>query len=180
MLTVGAVDRLGNSAGFSSYGPSADGQVKPDVVSVGAGTTIQNTNNTVGAGNGTSFACPNMAGLAACLWQGFPQASNMKILKVLKEASSLYTAPNNRMGYGIPDLKKAFVSLLKDEVSITASLNNCGTTLTWNSKDAAGMRYEIERKTAGDAEFKKLSQLVVNTKFRCRSYQFNDAMRISP
>jgi serine protease AprX len=177
VLTVGAVDRSGNIAAFSSYGPTADGQVKPDVVSVGAGTTIQNTNNTIVTGNGTSFACPNMAGLAACLWQGFPQASNMKIIHALRQASSQYVTPDNRKGYGIPDMKKAFQTLLQEEVSISASLNNCGTTISWSSKDAAGMRYEIERKAAGDAEFKKLSQLVVTTPtFGNRSYQFIDGL----
>lgn len=177
VLTVGAVDRSGNIAGFSSYGPTADGQIKPDVVSVGAGTTIQNTNNTIVTGNGTSFACPNMAGLAACLWQGFPQASNIKIIQVLRQASSQYTTPDDRKGYGIPDMKKAFLSLLQDEATMSASLNNCGTTISWNSKDAGGMRYEIERKTAADVEFKKLSQLVVTTSsFGSRNYQFNDPL----
>ena len=39
------------------------------------------------------------------------------------------------------------------------------------------MRYEIERKTAGDAEFKKLSQLVVTAPaFGSRNYQFNDPL----
>ena len=181
VLTVGAVDKSGNIAAFSSYGPSADGRTKPDVVSVGVGTTIQATNNTIGAGNGTSFACPNMAGLASCLWQGFPEASNMRIIQALRQAGSQATAPNERMGYGIPDVKKAFLFLLKDETTVTASVQNCGASISWSSKDAAGMRYEIERKTATDADFKPLSQLAVTTTaFDKRSYQFTDPLTDQP
>ncbi len=178
VLTVGAINREGQVAPFSSYGPSADGRVKPDVVSVGWGTIIQNTNNTIGSGNGTSFACPNMAGLAACLWQGFPQASNMRIIQVLKQASIQQNgAPYERAGYGTPDLKKAFAILLKDEASLSANAQNCGATLNWSSKDAAGMRYEIERKTGTDADFKPLSQLTVTaTDFEKRTYQFIDPL----
>jgi len=181
VLTVGAVDKAGNIAPFSSYGPTADGRVKPDVVSVGAGTTIQNTNNTIGSGNGTSFACPNMAGLAACLWQGFPKASNMRIIEALRLAGSQVNNPDNRMGYGIPDLKKAFVFLLKEEASFGATTQNCGATLSWISKDAAGMRYEIERKTSADADFKPLSQLTVTAAgFDRRGYQFIDPLQDQP
>lgn len=182
VLTVGAVNREGQVAPFSSYGPSADGRVKPDVVSVGWGTTIQNTNNTIGSGNGTSFACPNMAGLAACLWQGFPQASNMRIIQALKQASvQQHGAPYERVGYGTPDLKKAFMLLLKDETTLTATTQNCGATLSWSSKDAGGMRYEIERKTSSDAEFKPLSQLTVTAPaFDKRVYQFTDPLSDQP
>ena len=64
---------MGNVAAFSSYGPSADRRIKPDVASIGVNAMIQLTNNTIGTGSGTSFACPNMAGLSTCLWQGFPE-----------------------------------------------------------------------------------------------------------
>ncbi|HUC82713.1 MAG TPA: S8 family serine peptidase, partial [Flavisolibacter sp.] len=41
VMAVGAVTAAGISAGFSSYGPSSDGQVKPDVASVGVATILQ-------------------------------------------------------------------------------------------------------------------------------------------
>ena len=182
VLTVGAVDKQGNIAPFSSYGPAADGRVKPDVVSVGWGTTIQATNNTVSSGNGTSFACPNMAGLAACLWQGFPEASNMRIIDVLRRASfQQHGAWYDRVGYGLPDMKKAFTLLLQDVATSAAIVNNCGTSISWTSKDAAGMRYDIERKTSGDTEFKPLSQLTVSAaNFGKRTYQFTDPLSDQP
>ena len=100
-------------AGFSSYGPSSDGQVKPTVASVGQGTAIANTNNQPAFGNGTSFATPNLAGLITCLWQAFPDFTNMEIIEAVKKSSSIYTTPNDRIGYGIPNFHKAYDDLFQ-------------------------------------------------------------------
>src|SRR5207245_4067805 len=71
ILAVGAVRADSVVGSFSSFGPSSDGRVKPDVASVGVNTVIESPNNGVTTGSGTSFATPNLAGLATCLWQGF-------------------------------------------------------------------------------------------------------------
>ncbi|HSF46239.1 MAG TPA: S8 family serine peptidase [Chitinophagaceae bacterium] len=113
VLAVGAVDAKGSVAGFSSYGPSSDGQIKPDVASVGAGTYVIATNGAVAQGDGTSFSNPNLAGLIACLWQAFPEFSNMQILDAVKRSSSKFSNPDNRIGYGIPNMKLAYQLLLE-------------------------------------------------------------------
>jgi hypothetical protein len=56
---------------------------------------------------------PQYGGLATCLWQGFPELSNMKIRSALWQSASRANSPDDRMGYGIPDMKKAFVNLLQ-------------------------------------------------------------------
>ncbi len=177
VLAVGAVNAAGQVASFSSYGPSSDGQVKPDVASFGVGTIVAFTNNSFGGGNGTSFACPNLAGLATCLWQGFPEYNNIKILNALRQAGSIYTTPNDRIGYGIPDVKKAVISLLKEYATSTATISNCKTNLEWKSKDVATMRYDIERKAPGEITFKKIGeQAGTGLLFGIRSYQFRDSL----
>jgi serine protease AprX len=158
VLAVGAVTTSGAVAGFSSYGPSSDGQVKPDVASVGAGTVVQFPNNTVGSNNGTSFSCPNLAGLATCLWQGFPEFNNMKIVNALRQSGSQASNPDDRVGYGIPDVKKAVMNLLKDFSTANGSVSNCTTTLQWTSKDVSGMKYEIERMLPGQSSFTKIAE----------------------
>jgi serine protease AprX len=116
ILAVGAVDAAGTPASFSSYGPSSDGRVKPDVASVGSGTAISDTSGSVVFGNGTSFATPNLAGLVTCLWQAFPEFTNMEIIKAVEKSSSIYNNPDNRTGYGIPDFKRAFEDLNQQQI----------------------------------------------------------------
>lgn len=178
VLAVGAVDRNGTPAGFSSYGPSSDGQVKPDVASLGVSTYVYNPGNFVASGDGTSFACPNMLGLATCLWQGFPEFNNMRIINALRRAGSKYTTPDDRVGYGIPDMKKALSFLLKDFAHTTATLANCRTTLNWTSKDMSAMRYEIERKLPGETSFSQIAQQSGSgSVFGTRSaYQYQDPL----
>jgi len=159
VIAVGAVNSTGVVGNFSSYGPSSDGQIKPDVASVGVAAIVQTSAGTIGASNGTSFACPNMAGLGTCLWQGFPEFSNMKVRAALWQAGSIANAPNDRIGYGIPNMKTAFAILLKDFSTATGSIENCTTTLSWTSKDVSAMKYEIERKSPGDTGYVKIANV---------------------
>ncbi len=157
VIAVGAVNVNGVVASFSSYGPSSDGQIKPDVASVGVSAIVETSAGAIGTGNGTSFACPNMAGLATCLWQGFPEFSNMKIRLALWQSASRANMPDDRTGYGIPDMKKAFVDLLQQFSSANGTISNCKATLNWTSKDVSAMRYEIERKILGESNYSKIA-----------------------
>ena len=126
ILSVGAVDVAGEVAGFSSYGPSADGRVKPEVCAVGAGTALINpADNNVMRGNGTSFACPLIAGMAASLWSAIPGASNMEIRDMIIRSTDRYTTPHEQYGYGIPDAWKAYNASISTELQ---SIKECSTT----------------------------------------------------
>lgn len=179
VMAVGAVNSTGAVAGFSSYGPSSDGQIKPDVASVGVATVIQLPNNVIGTGNGTSFACPNIAGLTTCLWQGFPEFNNMKIINALRLSGNKVSAPDDRVGYGIPDVKKALMILLKDFSSSNISVSNCNATIQWASKDVSSMKYEIERKLPGQSVFFKVGEeSATGSVFTApKSYQYLDSVR---
>ena len=111
VLTVGAINILQKVASFSSYGPSSDGRVKPDVTSVGWNTFLISSTGEVGRGSGTSFSNPNIAGLTACLWQAFPTLSNKEIINAIRQSSDHYTNPDDRIGYGIPNMHKAYTIL---------------------------------------------------------------------
>lgn len=109
ILTVGAVDNNGNIASFSSWGPTADGRVKPEVCARGAQTALINpADNSVTNSNGTSFACPIIAGMAACLWSALPDATNMEIRERIIESAHRYRLPHDQYGYGIPDAWEAY------------------------------------------------------------------------
>ncbi|MFI5133770.1 MAG: S8 family serine peptidase [Chitinophagales bacterium] len=182
IVAVGAVNTAGVVGSFSSYGPSSDGQVKPDVASVGVSALIEYPSNIVSFGSGTSFACPNMAGLGTCLWQGFPEFNNMKIIRALQQSGSIASAPDNRIGYGIPNMKTAFTNLLVDFATSNATLNNCGVTVNWTSKDIDAMKYEIERKTPGDVSYSKIGEMSpqAGSILANHTYQFtNDLLNVA-
>ncbi len=178
VVAVGAVNTDGDVGTFSSYGPSADGRIKPDLASVGVSAMVQTTSNTIGLANGTSFACPNLAGMGTCLWQGFPEFNNMRIVRALKEAGSIYTNPNDRIGYGIPDMKKAFHSLLIDYATSSMTIANCKASIEWSSKDMAAMKYEIERKGPGETSFTKIGEVKAKgtAELSNQHYTYTDAL----
>jgi serine protease AprX len=102
VLAVGAVDRFGRLASFSLPGPNANNQTKPDVVALGVGVSVINFQGNLSASNGTSFACPLVAALAAGVWQMEPQLTAGELLTVIRQSSSQYYMPDNSLGFGVP------------------------------------------------------------------------------
>ena len=62
-----------------------------------------------------------MAGAAACLWQALPQLTNMQLIDLLKANASQSAAPDNALGYGIPNVYQAYcnVALNTEEIDRT-------------------------------------------------------------
>lgn len=180
VFTIGAVNNSGFIANFSSFGPTSNGRIKPDVVSVGQGTVLISTSGNVTNSSGTSFSCPNMAGLATCLWQLFPEVNNYKIITTLRKSSDRFNSPDPQYGYGLPDMKKAVGFLLGDVSAMNASLTNCNATINWNSKDKAGMIYYIERKLPGESTYTRVKTIeATEPVFGARNYQVTDVLNSS-
>ncbi len=110
ILTVGAVNASGTIASFSSFGPTSDDRIKPDVCAQGQATSIINTSGNVVTGNGTSYSSPVLAGVVACLWQAFPEKTNAEITQLIKESAHLYPNATKQEGYGIPNFSTIFES----------------------------------------------------------------------
>lgn len=107
VTAVGAVNTSGVIGAFSSWGPNSAGKTKPNIVSVGWGTIYVLPSGGLWGGNGTSLAQPNVAGLVACLWQAYPEFSNMAILDAVQRSADRYNNPDDRYGYGIPNFRTA-------------------------------------------------------------------------
>ena len=111
ILTVGAVDSLGNHAPFSSYGPTADGRIKPTLSAMGRAAAVLDPSGAAFRGNGTSFACPVLAGMAAAFWQANPTLTAQQVIATLRSTASQATMPDNTLGYGLPNFGRAYNSL---------------------------------------------------------------------
>jgi len=107
-IAVAAVDRYSLPAFFTSHGPASDGEVQPNLAALGLGAAVQNTDGKVGLANGTSFSCPILAGMAAWLWQAFPNLPASRIREALMLSAHLYHSPDSLLGFGIPDFLIAF------------------------------------------------------------------------
>ncbi|SCY88853.1 S8 family serine peptidase [Flavobacterium caeni] len=115
-LAVGAVDPEGDYVTFSSHGPSFDGRVKPDVSAQGRFAVVSNVLGDISTANGTSFACPIIAGMVASFWQAVPQMTNAQLVQYVKQSASIYNNPNDDIGYGIPNFADALEEALGTQV----------------------------------------------------------------
>ncbi len=181
VMAVGAVSTTGVVGSFSSYGPSSDGQIKPSLAAVGVAATIANPSTGLpGFGSGTSFACPNMAGLTTCLWQAFPEVNNMRIITVMQESATRATNPNDRVGYGIPDMKKAFVKLIRELYTQQSAVANCAVTLQWTAKTDSAISVVVERKLPAETNYTAISTQTSTGAFQSRNFSFTDDLRNFP
>ncbi|MEM7658854.1 MAG: S8 family serine peptidase [Bacteroidota bacterium] len=107
VLAIGAVNECEEYASFSSQGFSADGRIKPDLTAMGERTFFLHPAGDVRRNNGTSFSCPLVSGLTACLLQAYPEADLGSMYDALKQSADRYDTPNRFFGYGIPNGVKA-------------------------------------------------------------------------
>ena len=107
VLAVGAVNPAGIRTSFSSIGPSADGRVKPDVAAQGSFVVVATPSGSYAYSQGTSFAAPLLAGMAAGFWQAHPNLTNVQVMNYLKQSGTQAQSPDYLLGYGIPNFKKA-------------------------------------------------------------------------
>ena len=116
IFTVGAATSTGSPSYFSSFGPSFDGRIKPDISAMGSATAYVDNSGNVATGNGTSYATPVMAGMLACYLQfvksNLTQYSIADIRQAVLKSGSLYATPDAQLGYGFPDFQVAMNNIL--------------------------------------------------------------------
>jgi serine protease AprX len=111
VLAIGAVDANNAISNFSSAGPSADNRIKPDLVAMGVTVPVQVNAQIIAGANGTSFSCPVLSGITACLLQAVPKATVTEVIQTLHTSSDRYHRPDSLYGFGIPDMVQALSKL---------------------------------------------------------------------
>ncbi|MDD4991050.1 MAG: S8 family peptidase [Paludibacter sp.] len=151
ILAIGAVTSTGVPSVFTSYGPSSDNRIKPDISAMGSLTAFVNINGVPSNGNGTSYSSPVMTGMIACLLQGYKERNaphNVEAVRIaLIHSGSLFNTPTAQLGYGIPDFEYAlkfpmFDSLKKVEAANFELIYNAQERnihiLMFNRQDTTG------------------------------------------
>lgn len=114
VIAVGAINATGARSSFSSVGNNTDGQVKPDLVAMGEQVVVVTTSGQVSTASGTSFSCPLLAGLSACLWQSAPHQPAWNVKNALLRSADRFQNPDSLYGYGIPNALAGFKLLTEN------------------------------------------------------------------
>ena len=140
ILTVGAVNdavsggvrspAAGTMSTFSSWGPSDDGRIKPDVVAngVSVNSPIDTSDSAYASYSGTSMATPSATGSAALLAQIYAREfSGQRMRSSLLKALLIHTAddlgnvgPDYKFGWGLINVKAAADVILAHKASLAA------------------------------------------------------------
>lgn len=140
ILTVGAINdaisggvrspSAGTMSDFSSWGPSDDGRIKPDVVANGVtvNSPIDTSNTAYASYSGSSMAAPSATGSAALLAQLYArefagQRMRSSMLKglLIHTADDLGNAgPDYKFGWGLINVKAAADVIMAHKASVAA------------------------------------------------------------
>ena len=132
VIAAGAVNVNGDRASFSSYGPTADGRIKPDVCALGTGVAGVDSPRALDRSSlydqslsGTSFSAPLVAGACALLLEAHPILTPADVMARLKETASQSDNPDNERGWGIVDVyEAALLPFVDHDPESDASLEN--------------------------------------------------------
>jgi len=109
VLCVGGTNLAGQYDDSASVGPTIDGRLKPDV-----GAPSNNLAGYFDFGlyefdgfSGTSYACPLVSGLAACLKEKYPSATNLQLMEAIRKSGTQAQNPDTLIGNGVPDARIA-------------------------------------------------------------------------
>lgn len=157
VITVGAVNNIpdyqgANSvsiASFSSWGPTDDGRIKPDIVGMGVGVfsssvTDEGATDSYASLSGTSMASPNVSGSLVLLQQLYNERNNGRymrsstlkglIINTSREAGT-NPGPDYIYGWGLLDTKSAAEIILNE---------NGASNIIREESLSQGAQYEFE------------------------------------
>lgn len=134
IVTVGAIDKIVNytdpssvvMSNFSSWGPTDDGRIKPDLVGAGVNvfSSIADGTDSYAYYSGTSMATPNVTGSLALLQELYKKSHGGRVMKASTlKALAIHTAkeagilpgPDYKFGWGVLDVEAAARLLVNED-----------------------------------------------------------------
>lgn len=151
VFAIGAVDASGIIVGFSSFGPTVDGRIKPDFMAMGSNVWAARSSSTTQYTyvSGTSFSCPLSAGVVALLLQSNPNLTPIQIRNILRQTSTRSNTPDNFYGWGIIKVLDAInlITVPVELVSFTADYLNNAVQLNWiTATETNNLGFEIQKR----------------------------------
>lgn len=144
VLTVGGIDPFTDKRiSFSSFGPTADFRLKPNVVAFGNVVTAKKSG--IGSVSGTSLSAPLVAGFAACAKQLFPEKDAWQLKKLIERSADLYPFFDYAHGFGVPQASNIIHNNTNSVIpSFTTELeeNNIKITITHQDPIADSIIYD--------------------------------------
>ncbi len=184
IMTVGAVNDLTGSyngpgavsmTSFSSWGPTDDGRIKPDIVANGRFLKSCGTDNPsdYSRKNGTSMSAPNAAGSMLLLQEHYFNLNNKQMRAATLKSLVIHTAeeagvaqgPDYKYGWGLMNTKKAAQHIndssggdfmlekqLQNQDTFTFTVNaspqkELSATLSWNDPAAQSPSKQVDPTT---------------------------------
>ncbi|GAB3194255.1 hypothetical protein GCM10027293_02080 [Pontibacter aydingkolensis] len=159
ILTVGAVNPISEGyrdtsdvviSSFSSFGPTDDGRIKPDLVGNGVSvmSTSDKSNTAYTTLSGTSMAAPNVSGSLLLLQEHYANLNNGKVMRAATlKGLAIHTTdeagktpgPDYKFGWGLLNAKRA--------ASVISNTNN--TNIIQENTLAQGQTYTYQVTASG-------------------------------
>jgi len=159
IITVGASDDNNNIASFSSWGPTDDGRLKPEITAPGVGVVSCNVGGGYTTMSGTSMATPAIAGVNALLVEAwglyavteFPLPPTIKAILCNSAEDYNNPGPDYVFGYGRVDAVRAVETIqnfaylealvgdngmFTHEFTVPAGMNELKVTTAWSDPPA--------------------------------------------
>lgn len=140
VIAVGAVTSTGTVTSFSSFGPTADGRIKPDIVALGSSVRMISESAGYASASGTSYATPLIAGVVAQLLQAHPAWDPIAVRTALRLSGSHALEPDTTRGWGVANAVKALAADSAVFGRVTGDLSGEAMNQTFvNVFDTAGI-----------------------------------------
>lgn len=148
-ITVGSVNDRGDVSGFSSWGPTDDGRLKPDLMANGNYVETTTLGDNYAGTSGTSISAPAASGAIVLVNDAFqdktgnlPSPATAKAILIDTTNDIKTEGPDYKSGYGIIDVEKAVDRVQNGEI-ISSELSSSSDKNTYTFDAEKGERFTL-------------------------------------